>query len=119
MVECPVVILAGGQDTGKTRFYSEFTHSEYSRPTKSMQTNFYIGDGSIFILIDTPGNPNFRSSLDYSWDNVFGYVDIIVNFGKWSEKEVHGKKTTTPKMITWSGDNQETMIRLQNILNSL
>lgn len=116
MIECPVVILVGGQSTGKTRFYSEFTHSEYSRPTDRIHTNFVVYEGSVFILVDTPGNPNLRSSLDYSWSNVFQYVDVIVNFGYWSESEVYDTKTTSPKIITWSGDNQETMKRLHEYL---
>lgn len=116
MISVPVIALVGGENTGKTAFYSQYTKSHYSHPTYSIDSNFVENNKTLLILVDTPGNRNFRSTLEYSWDNIFQYVDVILDFGNWSESEIYGDKKNNPKYMTWSGDNQETMKRIEEYL---
>jgi len=116
MLLSPVVILVGGPNVGKTRFYTEFTTSAYHHPTTKSTPNVMLWNDPSFVLVDTPGNQNYRTSQEYSWQGIFRYADILLDFGNWSLDEIYGTKLTTPKYMTWSGDNQETMKRLQEYL---
>lgn len=112
-----VVILVGQHSSGKSRFCSEFTSSYYYWPTNRIVSNIVYDASPPFIIIDTPGLVNNRSKYQYSWQGVFGVADIVVDFGGWLESEVHGDRgTCNPKYMTWSGDNQETMKRIQDYL---
>ncbi len=69
-----------------------------------------------FVIVDTPGSEKYRNPQEYSWQGIFQYADVVLNFGNWSDNEIHGKKTTDPKFMTWSGDNQETLKRVRQYL---
>ncbi len=114
MLDCPVVVLVGGPSTGKTRFFTQYTNSAYSHPTNSPVPNVTLWTTPGFVLIDTPGLHARRTLFEYSWQGIFQYADILLDFGNWSEDEIHGNKMGyNPKYMTWSGDNQETMKRLR------
>lgn len=115
MLLSPVVILVGGPNTGKTKFYTEFTTSAYNHPTTQSIPSMMTITPPV-ILIDTPGNPNLRTPQEYSWQGIFQYADVILDFGNWSEDEILGTKQASPKYMTWSGDNQETLKRVQDYL---
>ena len=116
MLEAPVIILVGGPNTGKTRFYTQYTNSSYHPYPDRMTPNITMWNTPSFVLVDTPGTQNFRNRYEYSWQGLFQYADILLDFGSWSEDEVYGVKKTSPKYMTWSGDNQETMKRIQEYL---
>lgn len=117
MLTSPVVILVGGPDTGKTRFFVQYTNSPYSHPTKKSTPNVNLWVGPSFVFVDTPGNPIYRNPQEYSWQGIFKYADVILDFGNWLEREIFGTKfSSSPKYMTWSGDDQETMKRLQEYL---
>lgn len=117
MLNSPVVILVGGPNTGKTRFYTEFTNSVYYHPTTKSTPNVTMWRVPGFVLVDTPGIPHFRNKFEYSWQGMFRVADVIVMFGNWSESEIHGEKLkANPKYLTWSGDNEETMKRIEEYL---
>lgn len=120
MLTAPVVILVGGSNTGKTRFYTEYTNSVYHPYTSKTTPNVIMWSTPSFVLVDTPGNQVFRNRFEYSWQGIFRYADVILDFGNWSEDEIHGIKqpSQTPKYMTWSGDNKETLKRLQEYLHS-
>jgi hypothetical protein len=113
----PVVILVGGPNTGKTKFYATFTNGIYSAPTKKVTPNIAMWTTPSFVIVDTPGIVNNRNKYEYSWQGIFRLADIILDFGNWSENEVFGEKgTLSPKYMTWSGDDQETMKRIRDYL---
>lgn len=112
MIPGPVVILVGGPSTGKTRFYTECTPSVYYHPTTKSTPNIALWVTPTFVVIDTPGLANYRNPYEYSWQGIFQYEDVILDFGNWLETEIHGTKTVNPKYMTWSGDNKETLKRL-------
>ena len=116
MLTSPVVILVGGPSTGKTQFYTEFTNSVYHHPTTKTTPNIAMWITPSFVIVDTPGNQNLRSPQEYSWQGIFKYADVILNFGNWLEDEIHGTKTVNPKYMTWSGNNTETLKRVQEYL---
>jgi hypothetical protein len=116
MLQSPVVILVGGTNTGKTRFYTEYTNSVYHQYTNKSTPNVTMWITPGFVLVDTPGNQNLRNRFEYSWQGIFQYADVLLDFGNWSEDQVFGIKQTNPKYMTWSGDNQETMKRLREYL---
>jgi hypothetical protein len=116
MLQAPVVILVGGSNTGKTRFYCQYTNSAYHPYTDKMTPNIAMWSTPSFVIVDTPGTQNFRNRFEYSWQGIFQYADIILDFGNWSVDEVHGTRQTSPMYMTWSGDNQETMKRIQDYL---
>ena len=116
MLTYPVVILVGNSNTGKTRFYCELTNSLSYHPTTKCMFGVTSWIDDKYIIIDTPGTKQYRKPGDYSWENTFKHADIILDFGGWSEDEVYGVKTTSPKYMTWSGDNQETMKRIEEYL---
>lgn len=116
MLEAPVIILVGGPNTGKTRFYSQYTSSRYHPYTDKMTPNIVVCNSPSFVLVDTPGTQNLRNRFEYSWQGIFKFADVILDFGNWHEDEIFGIKQTTPKYMTWSGDNQETMKRIQEYL---
>ena len=118
MLLSPVVILVGGPNSGKTRFYTEHTNSVYHHPTTKSTPNIAMWITPSFVIVDTPGNPNVRNKFEYSWQGIFKYADVILDFGNWSEDEVYGTKDRSPKYMTWSGDNQETLTRLHEYLQS-
>lgn len=114
----PVVILVGGPSTGKTRFYKQFTSAvfpEHSTGQSTPRVAMYVTP--TMVLVDTPGHSMFRNSYEYSWQGIFQFADVILDFGNWHEDQVFGTKPETlPKYMTWSGDNEETMKRLQEYL---
>jgi hypothetical protein len=117
MLECPVVVLVGGPSTGKTRFFINYTNSAYFYPSRSCTPNVTLWNSPSFVLVDTPGKQENRDHFEYSWQGIFQYADVLLDFGNWSEDEVFGNKIGyNPKYMTWSGDNQETMKRLQEYL---
>jgi hypothetical protein len=117
MLLSPVVILVGGPNVGKTKFYTEFTTSAYHYPTEKSTPNITMWITPSFVLVDTPGTIGLRNPQEYSWHGIFRYADVILDFGNWSEDEINGMKTTSPKYMTWSGDNQETIKRVQEYLH--
>lgn len=116
MLISPVVVLVGGPSTGKTKFYTEFTNSVYHYPTTKSTPNVTMWSNPSFVLVDTPGDRYYRNPQEYSWQGIFRYADVILDFGDWSWDDVYGTKTTSPKYMTWSGDNQETIKRVQEYL---
>lgn len=116
MLDCPVVMLVGGPSVGKTRFFTQYTNSAYSYPTMKSTPNITLWSTPSFVLVDTPGSVNNRNHLEYSWQGIFRYADVLLDFGNWSPNEIYGVKQHDPKYMTWSGDNEETMKRLQAYL---
>lgn len=117
MLETPVVILVGGPSTGKTRFYTQYTTGVYYHPTTKSTPNIAMWSKPSFVIVDTPGIKNNRNKFEYSWQGIFRDADVLLDFGNWSESEIHGEKgKLNPKYMTWSGDNQETMKRIQQYL---
>lgn len=115
-----IVVLVGGSSTGKTRFYTQYTSAAYHWPTEKITPNVAFYLDPTFVIIDTPGIRNKRTTYEYSWQGIFGIADIIVDFGNWHEDEVSGEKLAySPKYMTWSGDNPETMKRIQDYLQEL
>ncbi len=113
----PVIILVGGPNTGKTRFYTQFTTGVYSHPTVKITPNIAMWMEPSVVLVDTPGVKENRNKYEYSWQGIFRLADVILDFGNWHEDEVFGNKyDLSPKYMTWSGDNQETMKRIQEYL---
>lgn len=120
MKRSPVVILVGGPNTYKTSFFNQFTSSKYNGPTMQMNVNSAITLNSSFVIVDTPGVRNFRDPLAYSWDGVFSLVDVIIMFENWHEDEIGGNKPSKlPKIMTWSGDNFETLKRIEDYLQGI
>ena len=112
-----IVILVGGPNTGKTSFYRKFTHGYGNHPTTKCTPIPTIHGMPSMVLIDTPGIVEYRNKFEYSWQGVFRDVDVILNFGNWSEKEIHGiPLAESPTHMTWSGDHDETMKRLGQYL---
>jgi hypothetical protein len=116
MLESAVIILVGGPSTGKSKFYTQFTNSVYYWPTAKITPNIAMWSTPSFVIVDTPGIKQNRNKYEYSWQGIFQYADVILDFGNWCEDEIHGTKTVNPKYMTWSGDNQETMKRIQQYL---
>jgi hypothetical protein len=112
----PVVILVSGPNTGKTNFYRRYTQALADSPTVKSTPNVSIATQPTMVLVNTPGNRNFRNIFEYSWQGIFRSADVILDFGGWSEGDVHGQKLTSPKYMTWSGDDAETMKRLEEYL---
>jgi hypothetical protein len=112
-----IVILVGGPNTGKTQFYNQYTNGIAKPPTIKSTPNIAKFTQPSMVLVDTPGYVNHRNKYEYSWQGIFRQADVILNFGNWSESEIHGDKfDLNPKMLTWSGDNQETMKRIEEYL---
>jgi hypothetical protein len=117
MLLAPIVILVGGPNVGKTKFYTEFTNSVYHYPTSKSTPNVAMWITPSFVIIDTPGMLELRNPQEYSWQCIFQHVDVILDFGNWSESEINGvKPENRPKYMTWSGDNQETLKRVHEYL---
>jgi ribosome-interacting GTPase 1 len=117
MLESAVIILVGGPSTGKSRFYAQFTTGVYYHPTTKITPNIAMWSTPSFVIVDTPGLKQNRNKYEYSWQGIFRKADIILDFGNWSEDEIFGEKMQySPKYMTWSGDNQETMKRIQQYL---
>lgn len=117
MLECPVVVLVGGPSSGKSQFFTKYTNSVYSNPTTKCTPNITLWMTPSFVLVDTPGQAGYRNSMEYSWQGIFQYADVILDFGNWSINDVFGNKMGyDPKYMTWSGDNDETMKRLREYL---
>lgn len=113
----PVVILVGGPNTGKSRFYTQFTSSVYSPSTSKSTPNVATQTNPAFVIVDTPGSVDKRNKQEYSWQGIFKLADVILTFGNWSESEIGGKKMGyNPKIIEWSGDNTETVKRIEEYL---
>ena len=119
MIVSPIVILVGGPNTGKTKFYTEFTTSVYYHPTTKSTPNVTIWITPSFVLVDTPGNQTLRNPQEYSWQGIFKQADVILDFGNWSEDQIFGIKDRSPKYMTWSGDNKETLHRLNEYLSNI
>jgi hypothetical protein len=112
----PVVILVSGANTGKTNFYKRYTQALTNSPTVKSTPNVTINTQPTMVLVNTPGNRNFRNIFEYSWQGIFRSADVILDFGGWSDTEIYGQKFTSPKYMTWSGDDEETMKRLEEYL---
>ena len=54
----------------------------------------------------------------YSWDGMFVNADLIVNCGGWNDTYVRGIPRKAVPVITWSGDDLETVQRILSILQS-
>lgn len=112
-----IVVLVGGPSTGKTHFYTNFTSAAYHWPTVKITPNVAFYSDPSFVMIDTPGIQNYRREGEYSWQGIFGIADVIVDFGDWIDTEIYGEKLEySPKYMTWSGDNQDTLKRIQEYL---
>lgn len=112
-----IVVLVGGPSTGKTHFYTNYTSAAYHWPTLKITPNVALYSEPSFVIIDTPGIKQHRNQYDYCWKGIFDIADIILDFGNWSEDEIYGEKPEkTPKYMTWSGDNIETVKRIQQYL---
>jgi hypothetical protein len=115
MQSAPVIILVGGTECQKTKFYSHFTAGIYNFPTTKINIRTTINTLPTIVLVDTPGLKENRNPYEYCWEGVFHLATIILNFGNWSPKEIYGTTPTNmPIMMTWSGDHQETMERIIN-----
>jgi hypothetical protein len=115
--DAPVVILVGGPNTGKSLFYTKHTTSVYQPSTTNASPNVVVSANPVFVIVDTPGSPEKRNKDDYSWQGIFKLADVILTFGNWSEREIHGKKRSlNPKYIEWSGDSDETLKRIEEYL---
>ena len=58
------------------------------------------------------------SSHYYSWNGMFANADLIVNCGGWDITYVQGIQCKAVPVITWSGDDLETVQRILGILQS-
>lgn len=113
----PVVILVGGASTGKTRFFKDYTNMYAEWPTRRISPHVLVESNPSFFVVDTPGLWTDRNKFHYSWQGIFRSADIILDFGNWLESEIYGEKPERfGKYMTWSGDNQETMKRIQQYL---
>lgn len=116
-MKTPIVVLVGGPNTGKTQFYEQYTCVLPNKYTIKCTPNLTRHTTPGMVLIDTPGVSEYRHKAVYSWDCIFKDADVILNFGNWSESEIYREKENqNPKMMTWSGDNAETMKRLTDYL---
>lgn len=118
MPSATVVILVGGPNAAqKTAFYNLFTGGNSLGDKINVRTT--INTVPTIVLVDTPGlHPAARNPCEYySWYGIFHLAHIIVNFGDWSLNEVYGKpppSSRMPIMMTWSGDNNETLNRIMD-----
>ena len=92
----PVIILVGPPNLRKESF-----------------ANLFLNYNPKTFIINTD---NVYDKLEYSWERMFKYADIILDFGGWTENEVSGVQSNFPKYMTWSGDDYETMKRIQEYL---
>ncbi len=109
------VVLVGSSGSGKTHFWHQFTGGYYSYPTKITKTSL-TNHG--ILLVDTPGQKEFRQ--EYAWDKLFADAVCIVVFdGHWCIDEIEGSRPADAldKILTWSGDNEETMCRILEFLD--
>lgn len=113
----PVVLLVGGTNAySKATFYEMFTGGNTNNKINIRPTMNTI---PTVVLVDTPCRLEDRDIAEYSWEGVFHIADMIVNFGDWSPSEVYGMRpnhSVTPMFLTWSGDHQETMKRIMDIV---
>ena len=61
-----------------------------------------------FITLITPPQP---LECKYTWDD-FMNTDLVVNCGGWSHTMIPGIPKKDVKIITWSGDDHETVQRI-------
>ena len=67
-----------------------------------------------FITLITPSQP---AECKYTWDD-FSNTDLIINCGGWSYTMIPGIPRKDIKIITWSGDDLETVERILRELQS-
>lgn len=67
-----------------------------------------------FITLITPPQP---SDCKYTWDD-FSNTNLVVNCGGWSSARIPGIPRKDVKIITWSGDDLETVQRILRELQS-
>ena len=67
-----------------------------------------------FITLITPPQP---SDCKYTWDD-FSNTNLVVNCGGWSSARIPGIPKKDLKIITWSGDDLETVQRILRELQS-
>jgi len=114
-MKTPIVILVGGPNTGKTNFYQKYTFVLPNPTTIKCTANLAPHKG--IVIVDTPGVAEWRHKGIYSWQCAFSFADVILNFGNWTEREINGdKEKYNPKMMEWSGNDEETMKRLIDYL---
>jgi len=54
----------------------------------------------------------------YSWNGMFANADLIVNCGGWEPSYVQGIPSKSVPIITWSGNDLETVERILRNLQS-
>lgn len=107
----PVVVLVGGQNThAKNVFYRLFTDDTKHSIGTTLNTE------PLIVLANTPSDFENRDPNEYSWDGIFKFADVIVNFGNWKPEDIAGVCAFNPVHITWSGDHDETMKRIIDIV---
>jgi hypothetical protein len=113
----PLVVLVGGVSRGKTRFFEELTNLQGPRPTMAITPPILVDCQGSFFVVDTPGFKPNRRKYEYSWQGIFRDADVILDFGEWSDDEIYGERFNNyVKYMTWSGNNQETVERIQEYL---
>ena len=70
-----------------------------------------------FTTLTSTQKEDWRSKY-YSWDGMFYNADLIVNCGGWSPSYVQGIQRKAVPIITWSGDDPETVQRILRNLQS-
>jgi hypothetical protein len=116
MPSATVVILVGGPNAAqKTAFYNMFTGGNSLGDRTNIRTT--INTVPTIVLVDTPNNLAHRNPYEYCWEGIFHMGHIVVNFGDWTYNEVYGTRPPSsrmPIMMTWSGDNNETINRIMD-----
>jgi hypothetical protein len=120
METSPVIMLVGGpnQSTKIKDFYYEFTRSFDNGEITEVRCKNTVNTRPTLVLAVTPCESYDRDLSMYSWKLIFCQATIILDFGDWTLDEIHGTKPEVlPHLITWSGDNQETMERILAYVN--
>lgn len=109
MLKNPVVLLVGGPDTGKTKFYSHYTKAYFYHPTKHIKAGIRIVSPGM-VLVDTPGAKENRDST-YCWRS-FCDADLIVTFGNWDISEINGEIPKEIPILSACQTEEDTMKRI-------
>lgn len=71
--------------------------------------NTFIKGHRISVIMCT------KSDISAEWSGILGTADVIVNYGDWSPSKDRSRCKKVP-IITWSGDDKETMTRIMAYL---